>query len=592
MIANKIELLLKAAYMYYVENDPLMSDRDYDKLFEEVRIWEGTNGIADRITDKVCLGYFEGDKTVKVGHPTPMLSVENDNNRELKRPAVITPKIDGAAVELIYKNGQLYRKLTRGDGHYGSDIIKVLIHDVPETVDIARREVVIRGEVHCPQYKKYGKSHRNVVAGAIGRVDFLQDRGLYFVPYWTNLYDEYETYLMELDWLHDNKFTEIPHKLISGNVVLYNRYMPDLPYPIDGYVLRYNDNTYYGERTNHHYKGIWAWKCVEEEEITEIVGVEWSKSKNGIWTPVAILDPIEIDDSTISRVNLMSMDYIADKNICIHDMVKVRKAKGIIPEIVEVVDWDSEKREYIYITNCPDCGAELLHDGIYLKCENPMCSIDKQIEYFCQVMGIKGLAIKSIEKLNIRSPLYLYGMSEEHLYNVLGQNGKKVYKEIQDSIKMPLVKLLTALNCPKAKEATFKKIFDKFPTIEVLDDFANLVEVEGIGNKKAEAIVDWYRNEFKLLIPLLTQIGFELIYHRETINLEIAVTGTFPMTRNEFKSIMKSKGVEVKNLTKASKLLVTGDKASQSKIDKATKYNIPVVPYHTFIKDLNNGKNN
>ena len=162
-----------------------------------------------------------------------------------------------------------------------------------------------------------------------------------------------------------------------------------------------------------------------------------------------------------------------------------------------------------------------------------------------------------------------------------------IYKEIQNSKNISLVKLLAALNCPKAKENTFIKIFNKFPSIEVLGNEEKLQEVTGIGEKKAEAITDWYTNKLLPLMPILIEIGFDLVYHTPKVNMIIAVTGTFPMKRNEFKEMMLKKGIEVKNLTKTSKILVTGDKASPSKIDKAIKYNIPVVTYYKFIKDLN-----
>jgi DNA ligase (NAD+) len=586
---KEIERLTKAAKAYYVDNAPIMTDEAYDNLYNKIRQWEEEQGIEDKLTDRICLGYFEGDKTKKVKHLYPMLSVENNNVRAIDKQSVITPKIDGVAIELVYVDGELYQKLTRGDGEYGSDITKVKIHNIPEKIEAKKHIVVVRGEATCPTYRKYGKSHRNVVAGSIGKVDFSEDRGLYFTAYWTNLFDVFETYIDELKFLFHCGFVTVPYILVNGPINITDDFMKDLPYPIDGYVIRYNYNSNYGDKTAHHYKGIWCWKCYSDEAVTTIKAVEWTKSKNGIFTPVAIVEPIELEESTVSRVNLMHLDYIAEKNIGLGDKVLVHKAKGIIPEIIKVIE-DAPIKQYPYLTYCPDCGNELLSDGVHLKCTNPICSKDQFIEFFCKTMGIKGLALKNIEKLNLSHPLDLYGLTKEELVNKLGKIGNKIYDEIQESIKVPMVKIIAALNPPNAKENTLRKIFDVYPNLDVLDNKESLMSVEGIGQKKADALYDWYNNVLKNYIPILVKIGFNLTHTVPKIKMEIAVTGTFPMKRNDFKDFMKTKGVEVKNLTKKSKLLVIGDKPSQSKIDKANKYKIPVVPYHVFIKDLNGHK--
>ena len=588
---EQIEILLEAAKAYYVDAKSIMSDERYDKLWKDVKNWENEHNIDDKITDKVCLGYFEGSKTEKVEHLYPMLSVENDNVRVIDKEVIITPKIDGAAVELVYVDGVLYRQLTRGDGTFGSDITKFVLHGVPKTIN-HDGTVVIRGELHCPNYKEYGKSHRNVVAGALGKVDFEDDRGLYFVPYWTNLFREFATYEQELLWLFEEQcFSPIPYVKSSKSVLFSNDFMEGLFYPIDGYVVRYNNNEFYGESTAHHYKGIWCWKCIEENVETVIIDVEWSKSKNGVWTPVAMLKPVEIDESTVSRINLMHLDYIAEKGICIGDTVLIRKAKGIIPEIVKVVkEAEFDIRTHIYLTHCPDCGNELIQDGIYLRFDNPECSMNMFILHFCSVMNIKGLALKGIEKLNLTHPLNLYNLTEEQLTDILGAIGSKIYKEIRNSFTMPVVKLIAALNPPKAKENTLTKIFNEYPRLNILGDKTLLTLIEGIGEKKADALSKWYVSTLMNLIPILDKLGFNLTPKVLKCKIEIAVTGTFPIKRNDFKVLMSTKGVEVKSLTKKSSILVTGDKASQSKIDKATKYCIPVVPYHKFIKDLNSSE--
>ena len=586
---SKISQLLKAAKAYYIDAAPIMTDAEYDKLFQEVKDFETLHGVEDKLTDKVCLGYFEGDKACKVKHPMPMLSVENASSRPVDKQTIITPKIDGAAVELWYVQGKLVRQLTRGDGEYGSDITKILIHNIPTTVPNITEKIYIRGEVYCPNYKHYGKSHRNVVAGSLGKVDFEEDRGLYFIPYWTSLWRFCKTYEDELIWLRDEaKFSPIPYVLANGAVNFSNDFIPNLSYPIDGYVLRYNSNKLYGEKTAHHYKGIWCWKCFDVFAESTINSVTWKSSKNGTWTPVAQITPVEIDDTTISQVNLMHLDYISEKNIAIGDTVQIRKAKGIIPEVVKVLERPAD-REMIYLAYCPNCGGELLLDGVYLKCTNTECSVDKRIEFFCKTMDIKGLALKNIEKLHLQSPLDLYSFSEQWFADKLGAVGPKVYKEIQRSLNVNVIKLISALNPPNIKQTMLTKIFDTYHTLDVLGDKDKLVKVPGIGEKRADALSNWYRDKFLTYLPILVKIGFNLVPEKSIIHLTIAVTGTFPMTRKNFEELMQPKGVEVKNLTKATQVLVVGEKPSESKIRKAEKYEIPVVSYFQFIQDLKNG---
>jgi NAD-dependent DNA ligase len=204
-------------------------------------------------------------------------------------------------------------------------------------------------------------------------------------------------------------------------------------------------------------------------------------------------------------------------------------------------------------------------------------------------MGIKGLALKNIEKLKLQSPLDLYSFSEQWFADKLGAIGPKIYKEIQSTLDINVIKLIAALNPPNIKQTMLNKIFDTYHTLDVLGDKNNLVKVQGIGEKRADALSNWYRDKFLTYLPILIKIGFNLVPEKSIIHLTIAVTGTFPMTRKNFEELMQPKGVEVKNLTKATQVLVVGEKPSESKIKKAEKYGIPVVSYFQFIQDLKNG---
>ncbi len=584
---QEIQLLIKAAYNYYRLGNSIISDDNYDLLYQKVKEWEVKNDIQDKITEKVCLGYFEGDSTVKVPHKNPMISIEKDNTRAIEKETVISVKLDGVALELEYIKGHLYRKITRGDGLEGSDVTKAIIHQIPERLP-TNDTFEIRGEVLCPSFEEYGKVHRNVVAGALGKVDFTEDRNLQFVSYWTSLgvTDELQEYTDELMYLNNLGFAVVPYIVsarpfnITQNLIKHN-------YPSDGYVLRENDNRNAGDKTAHHFKNMWAYKFAAETKQTTIIDVDWKASKNGFFTPVAILEPVVIDGTTVSRVTLNNLDYIKERDICINDTVLIHKAKDIIPEIKKVLE-RPENRVPILLITCPKCGGDLEMQGIRLTCTNLLCSVNLYIEHFAKTIGIKGLAIKSIEKLNLSHPLDLYDLNAKFYENKLGKNGIKIHNQIQESKNVDIVKLLCALNIPAVKSTILTRIFKEEPDIKVLGNYDKLVKIAGIGDITASTLVKWYKNFEVIILPICEHIGFDITVKKAPVcKLSIAVTGTLPMSRKVFTQNMLIKGILVKSLTKQTTMLITGNNPGKGNLDKAIKYSVPIVAYHNFIRDLN-----
>lgn len=578
-----IQALIDAAYAYYVLNKPIMSDEEYDLIYDKVK------KINPELCDTLNLGYFEGNSTVKVKHTEPMLSIEKDNNREWEEPVVCMPKLDGVSCELVYKQGVLVYQLTRGDGRYGSDITKYKINKVPKVLSEAR-DLTVRGEVMCSDYKKYGKSHRNIVAGTLGLKDIQEaaERNLTFYAYWTSEHNYLPKYTDELALLSIEGFTVPKYWLLKPGEAFDTN--TEFGFPTDGIVYRYNDNKLYGDYTSHHYKGIWCWKPKGKVKETVIKSVTWKSSKNSVWTPIAVIEPVEIDETTISQVNLMSLDYVRSKDIAIGDSVLVHKAKGIIPEITQVIERPAE-RQNIFLEHCPKCGSPLYFEGIYLTCSNSLCSIDKKIEFFCKTVGIKGLAIKNIEKLNLQSPLALYNLTEDELIMRLGKIGETIYEEIQKSIKSTdLVTLLAALNPPRVKQSMLRKILSQVKELSDLLDYNKLIEITGVGPVIAEGLVEWMQTFYTVDYPIIKAIGFNLDLPKLDKNKIIAITGTLPEKRADFtKRMLSQYNITVKtNVTKACRILVIGDKPSSSKIEKAQKYEIPVVDYYKFQKSLAN----
>lgn len=579
------DLLVKAAYHYYVLNDPIMSDAEYDALFAKCKKLEENLPEDQKITNKVCLGYFEGINRPKLKHIIPMLSMEKDNSKT-EFPCIQMPKFDGAAVEVVYRNGLKHSVLTRGDGIYGGDITKHNIKCIPNEVPFWKNLdwVIVRGEAIWEDF--VGKTHRNAVAGKLNQLE-LWDDDIKFIAYFLYKSDNndknVENHFIELQkigfWVTPYRVYEKPRPI---------DYSPMTSLPTDGFVFR---KLYSGDdtkHTTHHYTHSWAWKPDAEVVETTIVGVTWSQSKNRTWTPVAIIDPIIIDGTTITKVNLMSLDYIYEKDIAIFDTVLVRKAKEIIPEIASVTH-RPPNRQPIGLSECPNCGALLELDGIYLKCPSENCAYVLELAFFCQEIGIKGLADKTVRLLPITKPYELYSLTRDELIKCLGKKGDTIYDEIQKSRYVKLEKLLSALNVPLAKEATFKKIFSEISSWEDLLDYNKLIQIKGIGEVKAKKISDWVYENLETLRKF-KELGFDFSVRSNTkfASITICVSGTYEaMTRKQFKELMETKNVRVvDNVTKDVKLLVIGNAPSVSKLNKAKDLGIPIISYDSFIQDL------
>lgn len=579
------DLLIKAAYHYYVLNDPILSDAEYDALFEKCKELEKDLPEDQRITNKVCLGYFEGINRPKIQHIIPMLSLEKDNERQ-EFPCIQMPKFDGAAIEVVYRYGLKHSVLTRGDGVFGGDITKHNIKCIPTEVKAWKdlQWVIVRGEAIWRDY--VGKTHRNAVAGKLNQLE-LWDDDIRFIAYFLYKSDRNDKnvkkHLIELQNLG---FWVTPYRVYAEPSQI--DYSPLTDLPTDGFVFR---KLYSGDdlkHTSHHYTHSWAWKPSETTVQTKIIGVNWNQSKNRTWTPVAIIEPVVIDGTTITKVNLMSLNYVYEKDIAIFDTVLVRKAKEIIPEIAAVIQ-RPPNRQPIGLSECPSCGALLEVDGIYLKCPSINCAYVLELAFFCKEIGIKGLADKTVRLLPITKPYELYSLSKEDLIKYLGKKGETIYDEIQKSRTVRLEKLLSALNVPLAKEATFKHIFSEITSWEDLFEYEKLLQIKGIGEVKAKKISDWMVENAETLRKF-QELGFNFkVYSPVKFTvLTICVSGTYEgMTRAQFKELMLQKNVKVvDSVTRQVKLLVIGNNPSMNKLNKAKELKIPIVSYDTFLSNL------
>ena len=572
-VKNKIIELRKkineANYNYHTLDNPLITDYEYDKLFNElVKLEEEHPEYMDLTSPTNKIGGEVLDEFKKVKHDVPMMSLSNTFSEEelisffnkIKKEYpnvnfVSELKIDGLAVTIKYENGKYLSAATRGNGEVGEDItlnvktIKSLPLELNENVTIE-----VRGEIFMPhqsfhdlnerrmeQEEPLFANPRNAASGTIRQLDskIVASRNLdiflYTIVNGENYVDTQEGVLKYLKKLgfktnpfyHVNKTSE---ELLS-NIKEYDQRRIDLPYDTDGVVVKVNELELYDEigYTAKSPKWATAYKFKPEEALTKLEGITFQIGRTGRVTPVAELQPISISGSTVARATLHNIDYINNLDIRINDYVYIRKAGEIIPEVLRV---DLTKREkqipFEMITNCPVCNellerkaGEVDHYCTNLKC--PARNINSLIHFASRVaLNIDGLGVKAIETLN--SLGYLNNITDiyklKNYYNELilieGFGKKSVDKlltSIENSKKEEADKLLFALGIKHVGAKVSNVLLNKYGSILKLKDASveELEELDEIGNVIARSVYDYFNNDNNLnLINELAELGLNM----------------------------------------------------------------------------------
>lgn len=572
-VKNKIIELRKkineANYNYHTLDSPLITDYEYDKLFNElVKLEEEHPEYMDLTSPTNKIGGEVLDEFKKVKHDVPMMSLSNTFTEEelisffnkIKKEYqnvnfVSELKIDGLAVTIKYENGKYLSAATRGNGEVGEDItlnvktIKSLPLELNENVTIE-----VRGEIFMPhqsfhdlnerrmeQEEPLFANPRNAASGTIRQLDskIVASRNLdiflYTIVNGENYVDTQEGVLKYLKKLgfktnpfyHVNKTSE---ELLS-NIKEYDQRRIDLPYDTDGVVVKVNELELYDEigYTAKSPKWATAYKFKPEEALTKLEGITFQIGRTGRVTPVAELEPISISGSTVARATLHNIDYINNLDIRINDYVYIRKAGEIIPEVLRV---DLTKREkqipFEMITNCPVCNellerkaGEVDHYCINLNC--PARNINSLIHFASRAaLNIDGLGVKAIETLN--SLGYLNNITDiyklKNYYNELilieGFGKKSVDKlltSIENSKKEEADKLLFALGIKHVGAKVSNVLLNKYGSILKLKDASveELEELDEIGNVIARSVYDYFNNDNNLnLINELAELGLNM----------------------------------------------------------------------------------
>ena len=649
-IFKLVALLNKYSYDYYVEDNPQISDTEYDTLYKQLEKLEQeypefilddspTQRVGDRVLDE-----FE-----KVIHKVPMLSLSNtfsiedlrdfdsrisklssDNSIEY----ICELKIDGLAISINYENGKLVSAATRGDGMVGENVTENIktIFSIPKTLK-TKKSFEVRGEVYLPKksFELLNKEReennevlfanpRNAAAGSLRQLDskITAKRKLSAFIYSVVGDENINSQKMALTVAADLGLPVNPNfKLcktideVVDYIMYWEEHKQDLPYEIDGIVIKVNSYSLQEEIGSTQKSPRWAtaYKFPEEELATKLLDIELSVGRTGIITPVAVLNPINISGSTVSKASLHNKDIIYELDIHIGDMVVVKKAGEIIPKVVRVVEElrldNSEK--YVMPNICPSCQSKTFtkEGDPFTRCLNPDCpeqNIRKIIHFASrEALNIEGLGDKVVatlyEKGIIKHTIDLFSLDRNKLVELERMGDKSVdnlLNAIENSKQSSLDKVIFALGILNVGKKAGKILAEYYKNLTNFSKATvdELLELPDIGLITAESIVDYLSNDNNLrFINELIEIGMNPQYEIQNKNTDnifsgktIVLTGKLvELTRNEAKEYLERFGAKVTgSVTSKTDYVIAGEKAG-SKLAKAEQLGIQVLSEDEFI---------
>ena len=635
-----VELLNRYAYEYYTKDAPSVSDSEYDQLYRELVELETAHPdeiLPESPTHRVGGVVLKG--FTKYQHQYPLYSLQDAFSREeleafdqrvrKEFPSisyVCELKIDGLSISLTYENGVLVTGATRGDGSVGEDITENLkrVKDIPlvlpEPVNIT-----VRGECYMPRAsfdrvnqirQENGEPEfanpRNAAAGTLRQLDttIVAKRNLATFLYQEVSPTDQSSQEGVLEKLARLGFVVNQERVLAEDmeqiwdfIQKVAQLREDLPYDIDGIVIKVNDLAVQEELgfTVKAPKWAVAYKFPAEEKEAKILSVDWTVGRTGVVTPTANLTPVQLAGTTVSRATLHNVDYIAEKDIHQDDTVIVYKAGDIIPAVLRVVKDKRVSDQALAIpTHCPSCQSELLHfeDEVALRCINPLCpaQIKEGLNHFASrdAMNITGLGPAVVEKLFaaqlVEDVAGIYRLTVEDLLTLEGfkeKSAEKLYEAIQASKENSAEKLLFGLGIRHVGSKVSQILLQEFHDLDQLAtaDSERIAGIDSLGMVVAESLKSYFAQEgSKRLLQELKEAGVNLTYLGEKVAADAALSGMTVvltgklerLTRSEAKAKLESLGAKVTgSVSKKTDLVVAGADAG-SKLSKAQELGIQV----------------
>ena len=635
-----VELLNRYAYEYYTKDAPSVSDSEYDQLYRELVELETAHPdeiLPESPTHRVGGVVLKG--FTKYQHQYPLYSLQDAFSREeleafdqrvrKEFPSisyVCELKIDGLSISLTYENGVLVTGATRGDGSVGEDITENLkrVKDIPlvlpEPVNIT-----VRGECYMPRAsfdrvnqirQENGEPEfanpRNAAAGTLRQLDttIVAKRNLATFLYQEVSPTDQSSQEGVLEKLARLGFVVNQERVLAEDmeqiwdfIQKVAQLREDLPYDIDGIVIKVNDLAVQEELgfTVKAPKWAVAYKFPAEEKEAKILSVDWTVGRTGVVTPTANLTPVQLAGTTVSRATLHNVDYIAEKDIHQDDTVIVYKAGDIIPAVLRVVKDKRVSDQALAIpTQCPSCQSELLHfeDEVALRCINPLCpaQIKEGLNHFASrdAMNITGLGPAVVEKLFaaqlVEDVAGIYRLTVEDLLTLEGfkeKSAEKLYEAIQASKENSAEKLLFGLGIRHVGSKVSQILLQEFHDLDQLAtaDPERIASIDSLGMVVAESLKRYFAQEgSKRLLQELKEAGVNMAYLGEKVAADAALSGMTVvltgklerLTRSEAKAKLESLGAKVTgSVSKKTDLVVAGSDAG-SKLTKAQELGIQV----------------
>jgi len=648
-VKELVEILGEAARAYYQEDREVMSNKEYDALYDELAALEKETGIVLAGSPTVNVGYEVLSELEKVPHDSPMLSLDKTKYPEDLREwlgtqkGMLSWKMDGLTVVLTYRHGKLAQAVTRGNGMVGEKITNNarVFKNLPAQIPFDG-EVVLRGEavIRYSDFEKINagiedvdsryKNPRNLCSGSVRQLNnaITARRNVYFFAFalvsaegkpLSNSAEE------NMRWLASLGFAIVPYAMVSGETVTaavqeFAEKITENDFPSDGLVLLYDDIAYgkaLGSTAKFPRNAI-AFKWADEEMETVLTQIEWSPSRTGLINPIAVFAPVELEGTTVSRASLHNLSIMDSLALGIGDHIKVYKANMIIPQVAENL---TRSGGYEVPAHCPACGSstEIRTDNEVktLYCPNPYCSA-KKVKLFSHyvsrdAMNIDGLSEATLTKMidqGFLEELYdLYTLSRyrEEIVAMEGF-GEKSYTNLINSIEASrhttLARFIYSLGILNVGASNAKLLCQHFhhdPEAVMGASVEEMVEIEGIGEVIAASVRDYFANQHnrETIEKLLQYLDFAKVQEQETGEQPLAgktlvITGTVTQFKNrkELKEYIESLGGKVTgSVSKNTDYLLNNDNLSGSaKNKKAKELGIPILTEEEFLAMTTEGK--
>lgn len=642
------ELLNRAARAYYAEDREIMSNYEYDRLYSELEKLEKKTGIVLAASPTVHVGYEAVEELPKETHPSPMLSLDKTKDVEELRafiggnPTLLSWKLDGLTIVLTYREGELAKAVTRGNGIEGEVVTNNarVFANLPLRIGY-KGELVLRGEafITYSDFEKINeeiedvdaryKNPRNLCSGSVRQLnnEITARRNVHFYAF--GLVDAagvdfQNSRKCQMDWLRAQGFECVEYRMVTGETLdeameYFSAKVGENDFPSDGLVAVYDDIAY-GESlgsTAKFPRNSCAFKWADEKRATRLLEIEWSPSRTGLLNPIAVFEPVELEGTTVSRASVHNVSIMRELELGVGDEIEVYKANMIIPQIADNLTRSGVRD---IPEHCPACGGDTRiseRDGVEtLYCANPGCPA-KAMKAFTlfvsrDAMNIEGMSEATLEKFMAHglirdfSDIFLLNRHREEIVEMDGFGEKsydKLWQAIEKARSATLSRMIYALGIPGIGLANAKMICRAFasdPEKVRGASMEELDEIDGIGEVLARGYVEWWQDEKH-------QQEFDRLLQQVTLQREqeeggekfkgktFVVTGSLEhfANRSALKDAIEKQGGKVTGSVtgKTDYLINNNRESSSSKNKKARELGIPVITEKDFLDMLDDRMN-